>query len=193
MLLDTLAFLDLQCICLIQNEQGILASLSLACRSAFLHSRSNQFASACFLFVSRPPAQVESRRLVTAGHGPVTSGLPVRGHACHAQSRRCRWGHGRHGVGPAARTPTARHVAHGSLTCASGGRSLCGALPAWSARAPRRCASLRTRPRRDHGVASSIQNVPRPESGPLFCCWAVVATPHPVPGSCPGGSQAIGQ
>ena len=119
---------------------------------------------------SRPEyGMVESRRLVSAGHGPVTSGLPVRGHACHAQSRRCRWGHGRHGVGPAARTPTARHVAHGSLTCASGGRSLCGALPAWSARAPRRCfASLRTRPRRDHGVASSIQNVPRPESGPLF-------------------------
>ena len=46
-----LAFLELQCICLIQNEHGILASLSLACRSAFLHSRSNQFASACFLFV----------------------------------------------------------------------------------------------------------------------------------------------
>jgi hypothetical protein len=69
---------------------------------------SNQFASACFLIVSCPPAQVEARRLVTAGHGPVTSGLPVRGHACHAQSRCCRSGHGRHSVGPAARDPTAR-------------------------------------------------------------------------------------
>jgi hypothetical protein len=33
-----------------------------------------------FRFVSRPPAQVEARRSVTAGHGSVTTGRPVRGH-----------------------------------------------------------------------------------------------------------------
>ena len=32
------------------------------------------------LFVSRPPAQVDARRSVTAGHGPVTSRRPVRAH-----------------------------------------------------------------------------------------------------------------
>ena len=34
----------------------------------------------CFLFVSRPLAQVEARRSVTAGLGPVTTVRPVRGH-----------------------------------------------------------------------------------------------------------------
>ena len=43
--------------------------------------------------------------------------------------------------------------------------------------------------RRDPVVASSIQNAPRPKR---TRCRAVVATPPPAPGSCPG-SQAIGQ
>jgi hypothetical protein len=95
-----------------------------------------------------------------AGHGPVTSGRPVRG---HAQSRRCRSGHGHHGVGPEARAPTARHVAHGSLACAIGGRSLCWALLASSARrCPASAALLPTRPCSDPEIASSIQK----SSGP---------------------------
>ena len=121
------------------------------------HSSSNQFAPACF--VSRPPAQVEARRLVTAGHGLVTSGWPVRGHAGHGQSRRCRSGHGRHGVGPAARPPTAGHIARFAI----GGRSLCWArLASYDRRRPASAASLPTRPRRDSEIASSIQK----SSGP---------------------------
>ena len=44
--------------------------------------------------------------------------------------------------------------------------------------------------RRDPGVASSIQ---MSQGRKRPCCRAVVATPPPAPGSCPGGSQAIGQ
>jgi hypothetical protein len=106
---------------------------------------------------------VEARRLVAAGHGPVTSGRPVSSHAGHAQSRRCRSGHGRHGVGPAAQAPTARHVAHGLLACAIGGRSLCWARLASSARrCPASAALLPTRPRSDPEIVSSIQK----SSGP---------------------------
>jgi hypothetical protein len=106
---------------------------------------------------SRPSyGMVEARRLVTAGHGPFTSGRPVRGHAGHGQSRRCRSGHGRHGVGPAARPPTARHFAHGSLASRSeGDRSAGHGSPRTLVAAPlrpRRCrrdldATLRSRRR----------------------------------------------
>ena len=46
-----------------------------------------------------------------------------------------------------------------------------------------------SRASRDPEVASSFQNVPRPKRPR---CRARVATPPPAPGSCPGGSQAIG-
>jgi hypothetical protein len=163
--------------------------LTIRCR----HSSSNQFAPACF--VSRPPAQVEARRLVTAGHGPFTSGRPARGHAGHGQSRRCRSGHGRHGVGPAARPPTA-WIARFAI----GGRSLCwarhGSLASRSEGdrsvghgSPRTLvrSSLRSRCcRRD--LAATLRSRRRSKStqargATSFCCWAVVATPLPAPGS----------
>ena len=46
-----------------------------------------------------------------------------------------------------------------------------------------------SRASRDPEVAFSFQNVPRPKRPR---CRARVATPPPAPGSCPGGSQAIG-
>ena len=133
---------------------------------------------------SRPSyGMVEARRLVTAGHGPVTSGRPVRGHAGHGQSRRCRSGHGRHGVGPAARPPTAGHIAHESLASRSeGDRSVGHGSPRTLVAAPlrpRRCrrdldATLRSRRR---------SKSPQARGATPFCCWAVVATPPSAPGS----------
>ncbi len=59
------------------------------------------------MFVSRPPAQVEPRRSVTAGHGMVTAGRPV---LSHGRSRRRGSGLGSHDTGPAARASAARHA-----------------------------------------------------------------------------------
>jgi hypothetical protein len=52
----------------------------------------------------RPAAR---SRLVT---GRSRRGGPYAVTARHAQSRRCGFGHGRHGAGPAARAPSARHA-----------------------------------------------------------------------------------
>ncbi len=115
----------------------------------------NQFAAAC-IFVSSPPAQVEASCLVTAGHGPLTSGLPVRGHASHAQSRRCRSGHDRHGVGPAApalplaMSLTDRAPARSEGNCCVGLGSPRPLEPLVAS-----AASLPTGPRRDPEVTSS--------------------------------------
>ncbi len=68
---------------------------------------------------SRPSyGMVEARRLVTAGHGPVPSGRP--------RSRRSRPVTSLLVVGPAARAPTACHVAHGSLASRSEAIALLG-------------------------------------------------------------------
>ena len=116
----------------------------------------NPFAAACIFVVSRPPAQVEASCLVTAGHGPLTSGLPVCGHAGHAQSRRCRSGHDRHGVGPAApalqlaMTLKDRAPARSEGNLSVGLGSLRPLEPLVAS-----AASLPTGPRRDPEVTSS--------------------------------------
>ena len=76
----------------------------------------------CFYFVFCPPAQVEARRSVTAGHGPVTTGRPVGPVRGHAQSRPVtllRVGSRpsrRQVAGPAAQASTAREsLAHDTL------------------------------------------------------------------------------
>jgi hypothetical protein len=61
----------------------------------------------CLLFVSPPPAQVEARRSVTAGHGMITAGRPVLG---HGRSRRRGSGLSSHNAGPSARASAARHA-----------------------------------------------------------------------------------
>jgi hypothetical protein len=64
---------------------------------------------------------VEARRSVTAGHGPVTTGRPVRGHGRHAQSslrvesRPSR----RRAGGPALYRSPRRSLAHETPACAT--------------------------------------------------------------------------
>ena len=152
------------------------------------------------LFPARPPRwrPTARSRLVT---GWSRRGGPCAVTAGHAQSRRCGSRHGRHGrhgsKSPGLR-PIPRHagVARPRHACLRDQRCVRSVrresqrpLEPSSAASPSG-ASLLTCLRRDPEVASTIQNVPRP-TRPR--CRAVFATPPAAPGSCPGGSQAIGQ
>ena len=116
--------------------------------------------------------------------GTVPAVIAVAG--CHSPSRRAdRPGH--------VLLATLGSLAHATLACAT---EVATALRdtrryARPSRYPlNRCRSRRwSRASRDPEVASSFQNVPRPKRPR---CRARVATPPPAPGSCPGGSQAIG-
>ena len=67
------------------------------------------------LFVCFPPASPGGGPPLghgwsRAGHDGAARTLPRPITARHAQSRRCWFGHGRHGAGPAARAPSPRHA-----------------------------------------------------------------------------------
>jgi hypothetical protein len=112
--------------------------------------------------------------------GLLLEGFLVRRSSLYLRPSRCRWPRIRSTTRSCGRS--ARHASQRSL----------GSIPAASLSV----ASLVTyrsrrwsRASRDPEVASSFQNVPRPKRPR---CRARVATPPPAPGSCPGGSQAIG-
>jgi hypothetical protein len=130
---------------------------------------------------------------VTWGHDPaldVTGTVPavIAVAGCQSLSRRADGP----GLSPACHSAaTRRLLAHATLACATEVAIVtCNTCRyARPSRYPlHRCWSPRwSRASRDPEVTSSFQNVPRPKR-PL--CRAEIATP---PGSCPGGSQAIGQ
>ena len=96
--------------------------------------RSDRWLSWLHFVVSLPPAQVEARRSVTAGHGSVTTGRPVRGHGPSRPVTSLRvwsWPSRRRAGGPGPLAlATLESLVHEKLACETGVRSLCAARAA---------------------------------------------------------------